>query len=73
MHIDSYKIWSYDYDFKNGKRSKTTSIKQHLVSEECIDSKSLINLLSDLDTAWHNGYGKNIKVEVTFEPHDEDK
>ena len=26
MHIDSYKIWSYDYDCKNGKKSKTTSI-----------------------------------------------
>jgi hypothetical protein len=70
MHIDSYKIWSYDYDYKNGKRSKTTSIKQHLVSEECIDSKSLINLLSDLDVAWHNVYDKKIKVEITFEPHE---
>ena len=29
-----------------------------------------VNLLSDLDTAWHNHYGKNIKVEVTFEPHE---
>jgi len=39
MHIDSYKIWSYDYDYKNGKKSKTTSIKQHLISKECIDSR----------------------------------
>jgi hypothetical protein len=72
MHIDSYKIWSYDYDYKNGKKSKTTSIKQHLISEECIDSRGLINLLSDLNNAWHNHYhySKNIKVEVTFEPHE---
>ena len=70
MHIDSYKIWSYDYDYKNGKKSKTTSIKQHLISEECIDSKSLINLLSDLDMLGIIDYGKNIKVEVTFEPHE---
>ncbi len=70
MHIDEYKIWSYDYDYKNGKKSKTTVIKKHLISEECIDSKSLINLLSDLDVAWHNVYDKKIKVEVTFEPHE---
>ena len=70
MHIDSYKIWSYDYDFKNGKRSKTTSIKQHLVSEECITTKQLGQLLIDLDDAWHHGYGKNVKIEVTFEPHE---
>ena len=70
MHIDNYKIWSYDYNFKNGKRSKTTSIKQHLISEECITIKQLGQLLIDLDDAWHNGYGKNIKVEVTFEPHE---
>ena len=70
MHIDEYKIWSYDYDYKNGKKSKTTVIKKHLISEECIDSKSLINLLSDLDVAWHNVYDKKIKIEVTFEPHE---
>ena len=70
MHIDSYKIWSYDYDFKNGKKSKTTSIKQHLVSEECITTKQLGQLLIDLDDAWHHGYGKKIKIEVTFEPHE---
>jgi hypothetical protein len=70
MHIDEYKIWSYDYDYKNGKKSKTTVIKKHLISEECIDSKSLINLLSDLDVAWHNVYDKKIKVEITFEPHE---
>jgi len=72
MHIDEYKIWSYDYDYKNGKKSKTTVIKKHLISEECIDSKSLINLLSDLDVAWHNVYDKKIKVEITFEPHEEE-
>ena len=70
MHIDTYKIWSYDYDFKDGKKSKTTSIKQHLISEECITTKQLGQLLIDLDDAWHHGYGKNVKIEVSFEPHE---
>ena len=33
MHIDKYKIFSMDYDWKN---SKTTTVKQMLTSDECI-------------------------------------
>ena len=35
--------------------------------------RTFIQLLSDLDQAWHqHGSGKNVKVEVTFEPYKED-
>ena len=39
MHIDKYKIFSMDYTWKNQKRSKDTSVKQMLTSDECIQGK----------------------------------
>ena len=58
---------------KNGKQSKSTSVQQMLTSDECIMGKTFIQLLEDLDQAWHqHGSGKNVKVEVTFEPYKED-
>ncbi len=73
MHIDKYKIVSMDYDWKNGKQSKNTSVQQEMISKECIMGRTFIQLLSDLDQAWHqHGSGKNVKVEVTFEPYKED-
>ena len=69
MHIDKYKIFSMDYDWKNGKQSKTTTVKQMLTSDECIQDKDFISLISSLDDAWHKHEGKSCKIEVTFEPY----
>jgi len=42
-----------------------------MTSKECIMDKTFIQLLEDLDQAWHqHGCGKTCKVEVTFEPHE---
>ena len=73
MHIDSYKIWSYNKEWKNGKQAKTSTIRRMLTSEDGIQGKEFLQLLSDLNDAWHEYETKNIKVEVTFEPHDEGK
>ena len=67
MHIDRYKIWSYSYPYTNGKKAKTDEITQHLVSEDCIQSKDFIRLLEELYDTWNGDYGqKDIFVEVTF-------
>ena len=71
MHIDSYKIFSYGKTWKNGKESKEETIQQMLTSKECIMGKTFIQLLEDLDQAWHqHGECKDCKIEVTFEPHE---
>ena len=71
MHIDKYKIVSMDYTWKHGKQSKNTSVQQIMTSEESIMDKTFIQLLSDIDQAWHqHGECKDCKIEVTFEPHD---
>ena len=71
MHIDKYTIRSMDYNLKNGKQSKNTSVQQEMISKECIMGRTFIQLLSDLDQAWHqHGSGKDCKIEVTFEPHE---
>jgi hypothetical protein len=60
-----------DYNWKNGKQSKNTSVQQEMISKECIMGRTFIQLLSDLDQAWHqHGCGKTCKVEVTFEPYE---
>ena len=71
MHIDKYKIFSMDYTWKNQKRSKDTSVKQMLTSDECIQGKDFISLLESLDDAWHKHEGKDCKIEVTFEPYED--
>ena len=37
-----------------------------LTSKECITGKQFLQLLSDLDDAWHQHEGKDIEIEVTF-------
>ena len=71
MHIDKYKIFSMDYTWKNQKRSKDTSVKQMLTSDECIQGKDFISLLDSLDDAWHKHEGKDCKIEITFEPYED--
>ena len=72
MHIDKYKVFSMDYTWKNGKKSKDTSVTQMLTSDECIQGKDFISLLDSLEDVWHRHDGKNVRVEVTFEPYKED-
>ena len=71
MHIDKYKILSMDYTWKGGKKSKNTTVKQTLTSDECIQDKEFISLLDSLNDAWHKYESKNITVEVRFEPHED--
>ena len=37
-----------------------------LTSDECISGKQFLQLLSDLDDAWHTHEGKSLEIEVTF-------
>ena len=71
MHIDKYKIFSMDYTWKNGKKSKDTTVQQMLTSDECIQGKDFISLLDSLEDAWHKHEGKTCRIEVTFEPYKE--
>lgn len=66
IHIDKYKIYSYGKTWKNGKEAKESTIQQLVTSEECISGKQFLQLLSDLDDAWHQHEGKDIEIEVTF-------
>ena len=71
MHIDKYKVFSMDYTWKNGKKSKDTTVQQMLTSDEWIQGKDFISLLDTLEDAWHKHEGKTCKIEVTFEPYEE--
>tara|TARA_R100001594_G_C4009395_1_gene256600 strand:+ start:716 stop:931 length:216 start_codon:yes stop_codon:yes gene_type:complete len=66
IHVDKYKIYSYGKTWKNGKKAKESTIQQMLTSEECISGKQLLQLLSDLDDAWHYHEGRDCEIEVTF-------
>ena len=66
IHVDKYKIYSYGKTWKNGKKAKESTIQQMLTSEECISGKQLLQLLSDLDDAWHTGESKILEIDVTF-------
>ena len=66
VHIDKYKIYSYGKSWNKGKQAKTQTVQQSLTSDECISGKQFLQLLSDLDDAWHQHEGKNVEIEVTF-------
>jgi len=66
VHIDKYKIYSYGKSWNNGKQAKKETVQQSLTSDECISGKQFLQLLSDLDDAWHTHEGKNLQIEVTF-------
>ncbi len=46
--------------------AKKDTVQQSLTSDECISGKQFLQLLSDLDDAWHTHEGKNLEIEVTF-------
>ena len=62
IHVDKYKIYSYGKTWKNGKKAKESTIQQMLTSEECISGKQLLQLLSDLDDAWHYHEGRDCEI-----------
>ena len=66
VHIDKYKIYSYGKSWNNGKQAKKETVQQSLTSDECISGKQFLQLLSDLDDAWHTHEGKSLEIEVTF-------
>ncbi len=66
VHIDKYKIYSYGKSWNNGKQAKKDTVQQSLTSDECISGKQFLQLLSDLDDAWHTHEGKSLEIEVTF-------
>ena len=66
VHIDKYKIYSYGKSWNKGKEAKTETIQKMLTSDECISGKQFLQLLYDLDDAWHTHEGKNLEIEVTF-------
>ena len=72
MYIDKYKIYSMDYTWKNGKKSKTLSVTHYMTSDEFIKSKDFASLIENIDDAWHKHEGKTCKIEVTFEPYEEE-
>jgi len=72
MHIDKYKIFQWIILGKIQKKSKTTTVTQYLTSDECIQSKDFISLIDNLDDVWHKHQGKTCKIEVTFEPYEEE-
>ena len=66
IHIDKYNIFSYSKKWKNGKEAKTSTIQKTLTSKECINGKQFLQLLNDLDDAWHHHEGKDVHIEVKF-------
>jgi hypothetical protein len=66
MFIDKYVIKSFSNEWKNGKQTKKEVLNHHLKSDEMIKGKLLIQLIDDLNEAWHRYDNKQISIEVTF-------
>ena len=66
MFIDKYVIKSFSNEWKNGKQTKKEVLNHNLKSDEMIKGKLLIQLIEDLNEAWHRYDNKQISVEVTF-------
>ena len=66
IHIDKYEVKSLGKEWKNGKWTKEEKITHILTSKECISGKQLLNLIDELNDAWHRHDGKDIEIVVTF-------
>ena len=66
IHIDKYNITAYGKEFKNGKESKQDTVLKTLSSKDCISGNQFLQLLSDLDDAWHIHEGKDVEISVKF-------
>tara|TARA_B110000444_G_C18769327_1_gene561673 strand:+ start:441 stop:680 length:240 start_codon:yes stop_codon:yes gene_type:complete len=73
MYIDRYEIVSYSRKWNNGKQNKKAEITNYCdntyssYSYHGIEGKKFLQLLSDLDDAWHGHEGKDCIVTVSFE------
>lgn len=71
IHIDKYEIKSLGKEWKNGKFTNKESLTHTLTSKECISGKQFLNLIDELNDAWHRHDGKDIHVQVTFKDRSE--
>ena len=68
MYIDRYKIVSWNRKWNNGKQNKKAEITNYCHNNyHGIDAKTFLQLLSDLNVAWHEDEHKNCVVHVSFE------
>jgi len=68
MYIDKYEIVSWSRKWNNGKQNKKAEITKSCYNEDHgMSGKKFLQLLSDLDDAWHEQEGKDCVVHVSFE------
>ena len=68
MYIDKYEIVSWSRKWNNGKQNKKAEITNYCDNTyHGMEGKKFLQLLSDLDDAWHEHEGKDCVVHVSFE------
>jgi len=68
MYIDRYKIVSWNRKWNNGKQNKKAEITNHCDNtHHGIDGKTFLQLLSDLNVAWHENEHRDCVINVSFE------
>jgi len=68
MYIDRYKIVSWNRKWNNGKQNKKAEITNHCDNtHHGIDGKTFLQLLSDLNVAWHENEHRDCVIHVSFE------
>ena len=68
MYIDKYEIVSWSRKWNNGKQNKKAEITKSCYNEDHgMSGKKFLQLISDLDDAWHQLEGKDCVVTVSFE------
>jgi hypothetical protein len=68
MYIDKYEIVSWSRKWNNGKQNKKAEITKSCYNEDHgMSGKKFLQLISDLDDAWHEHEGKDCVVHVSFE------
>ena len=68
MYIDKYEIVSWSRKWNNGKQNKKAEITKSCYNEDLgMSGKKFLQLISDLDDAWHEQEGKDCIVHVSFE------
>ena len=68
MYIDRYKIVSWNRKWNNGKQNKKAEITNYCDNTyHGIDGKTFLQLLSDLNVAWHENEHRDCVIHVSFE------
>ena len=75
MYIDRYEIVSYSRKWNNGKQNKKAEITNYCDNTyHGIDGKTFLQLLSDLNVAWHENEHRDCVIHVSFEdPNEREK